>query len=103
MEYNFFKKHPDIPRYYEFGKLVINKQLLGSSILSIRSNTKTQRPILTQKRISEEFRQILKTLFMSQEINYQLLQDVNKEEQGIYILIMQKSGKKEEMNFDEKK
>ncbi len=91
--------------YKEFGKFMMNiKLLLNENILLIKY-PKSFAPIpkLRRTKISDTLKDVLITLFETNEINYQLLKQCSKSEKEIFNFLMEKSNLKFQLNYDKSK
>jgi len=90
-------------RYLIFGSLLIHDYLLQDNIILLLSNSKSRQTIFPRTNISNPLRIVIKTILMTQEINYKLLQDLDETEKKLFKKIMKRSHLNSILNFEPNK
>ena len=91
--------------YKEFGKFMMNIKLLINENILLIKYPKSYAPIpkLRRTKVSDILKDVLITLFNTNEINYPLLKQCNKTEKEIFNFLMEKSNLKFQLNYDKSK
>jgi hypothetical protein len=90
-------------RWIQLGALKMHKIRLQDNFLHLVTDTKSPRIIMNNVQITDKMRLIIKTLMLEGEINYKLLQDLEKSEKRLFEKIMKLTLLHNELDFDKSK
>jgi hypothetical protein len=89
--------------YIEFGKYMINNRFLKNGELLTKYKKSYAPTVIKKTKISKLFESILVNIFDTEEINYELVQDLSDDEQELFKRLIIKSGVADKLDFDERK
>lgn len=89
--------------YKEFGKFIINLNLLQDNILLVKYASYAPVPSLRRTPISNGLKYFISHLLDTGEINYQIGRELSEIEKNLLINLMSKSGLKTHLKFDKAK
>lgn len=91
-------------KYKEFGKFMLNFELLDDNILLIKyKNSYAPCPSLRRTTISNELKDMIHYLFDTGEIDYKSGQKLNIKEKNIFDILISKSGLKAQLKYSKDK
>jgi hypothetical protein len=89
--------------YIEFGKFMINLRILDKGELLTKYKTSYAPTQIKRRHVSKLFESVLQNIFDTQEINYDLVQDMAEDEQELFKTLIQKAGLTSVLHFDPRK
>lgn len=90
----------ELMKYKEFGKFIINMQLLQSNVLLVKYKSYAPIPGLKRTNISNDLKLMINYLFDTGEIDYQSGQKLTSNEKDIFNKLIVKSGLNLQLKFD---
>lgn len=89
--------------YIEFGKYMINDRFLKKGELLTKYKKSYAPTVIKRQKVTKLFESILRNIFDTEEINYELVQDLSEEEQELFKRLISKAGLEDQLDFDERK
>jgi hypothetical protein len=86
-------------KYKEFGKFIINMELLNDNILLIKYKSYAPIPTLRRTTISDDLKDMIYYLFDTGEIDYKQGQKLKQMEKDIFDVLIIKSGLKTQLKY----
>jgi hypothetical protein len=89
--------------YIEFGKFMINLRLLNEGELLTKYIKSFAPTLIKRQPVSKLFETLLTNVFDTQEVNYELAQDLSEAEKELFKTLIHKAGLTSILEFDPKK